>query len=157
PPRQPEGKRDADQERQHRRRRPDLQAAPGGIDPGRIVEISRIPFQREARRRKAQVTARTERDRKQHDQRQDQERKDQPADGAQQYPPCPGTALLSLSRHCRPLHRIGQSLRWRATPWFSSQNITSVTASRITDSAPAKFHARNSRTCCSITIAYIIT
>ncbi len=98
-PRKPEGERDADQQRQHRRRRSDLQAAPGGIDPGRIVEVTRIPSQRKARRRKAQITSRTEGDRKQHDQRQHQERKDQPADEAQQYPPGPGPALLSRSPH----------------------------------------------------------
>ena len=93
--RQPEGERNADQKRQHRRRRADLEAAPGGVDPGRIIKVTRIPFEREARRRKAQITSRTERDRKQHDQRQHQKCKDQPADEAQHDPPCPDAALLS--------------------------------------------------------------
>src|SRR5262249_51461346 len=135
PPCQPEGERDADQESEHRRCRADLQAAKGGVDPGRVVKVTSVPFEREAGRRKAQIASRAERDRKQHQQRQHQERKDEPADGAQKYPPRSHAAPPCLPFHPRRLTHADQSLRWRATPWFSSQNIRSVSASRITESA----------------------
>ena len=156
PSRQAESEGYADQQREHGGGCADLQAAIGRIDPGDITEVARVPFEREAGRGKAQIAARAERDRKQHEQRQHQEGKHEPARQAQKDPPDSGAALLSWSAHCRrPLR--SQSPRRRATPWFSSQNATSVTASRITDSAPAKFQARNSRTCCSITMANINT
>ena len=83
---QAEGERHAQRQGQHRGRPADIQGAPGGIDPLRIVEIALVPLPGKARRRELHVGRRAERDREDDQQRQHQEEVDQPAGDDEQAP-----------------------------------------------------------------------
>jgi hypothetical protein len=77
PAHQREGERHAQQQGEDCRRATDVQRAPGGIDPLRIVEIALVPLPRQAGRRELHVGCRrAERQREDDQQRRHQEEVD---------------------------------------------------------------------------------
>src|SRR6185503_9950070 len=110
-----------------------------------IGEISLIPAQREAGRRKAEIIRRGERDRQDHDQRQHEKGEHGAGHGENR-------AALQRGAVASQCHRVSpRSTRWNV-PWISS-----AAASSSAESAAAKGQSRNWRTCCSMRSPIVIT